>query len=560
MRGVTTHRRPSLLLSTVFAWACHAEGESDRDEESAGDEESSGDVSFRTAGCDVTLIELVWTEPPPPVAAVGGASVMGRGELRYDGAATGSCIMGSFQVTPEFQPELNIIDGATELDGTLDPGEVVPFSITIKVKNDADASSVNPSNSFRVRNVDGEVVVSLPAEICAIPDSEISIKVIDDAPADGFVDGTNGAIPIPPNIDGFGSGIQGGVFPFVGLPRPFAANFQNREVTERQLVPPTGDCGWNGITGISGAAGRVTGVKEHYGPDFVGFFAPTVASLLEFRLAGAGCESTVQQTMAMSCPDGNYYDYETHPMTVGVDRACDGSVHAGDLSVTRDGECANRTWTPDADGDGIVDALAGGSDFDADGVPNATEDRDGDGDPMNDDTDADGIPDVVDWDDDEDAMTSYEEIAKTGGFASDIDGDGIPNYVDADDDGDGIPTAGEDADNNGQPSSDDADGDLIPDAYESGSADLDGDGIADDQDLDNDGDGVSNAGEDLNDAAPGHTPLDDDTDADGQQNYRDDDDDGDGIPSAAEDANANGNPADDDADGDLRPNYLDADS
>ncbi|HET6628564.1 MAG TPA: Calx-beta domain-containing protein [Woeseiaceae bacterium] len=84
--------------------------------------------------------------------------------------------------------------------------------------------------------------------------------------------------------------------------------------------------------------------------------------------------------------------------------------------------------------------------------------------------------------------------------------------------------------------------------------DSDEDGLTNDQDPDDDGDGVPTASE----AAP-----DRDTDGDGTPDYVDTDDDGDGRPTLEEDANddGDGNPATapTDVDGDGIANYLDAD-
>jgi hypothetical protein len=143
-----------------------------------------------------------------------------------------------------------------------------------------------------------------------------------------------------------------------------------------------------------------------------------------------------------------------------------------------------------------IDGLDCGDD-DGDGVPNAFEDFNGDGDLTNDD----------------------------------IDGDGTPNYLDADDDGDGIPTADEAVDADGNP------------------IDTDGDGDVNYLDNDDDGDGI------FSNFETG------DTDADGVLDYLDEDDDGDTILTASENAdpNSDGNPVDAvDTDSNGTPDYLQA--
>ena len=119
----------------------------------------------------------------------------------------------------------------------------------------------------------------------------------------------------------------------------------------------------------------------------------------------------------------------------------------------------------------------------------------------------------------------------------------------------------------------DTDGDGLTDAEEDligtdpDLADTDADGVRDDIEVvdinsptDTDGDGIIDAldPDDDNDSVPTlvEFPLGD-TDSDMIANYLDDDDDGDGIPNIDEDANMNGDPTDDDSDGDTIPDYLD---
>ncbi len=78
-------------------------------------------------------------------------------------------------------------------------------------------------------------------------------------------------------------------------------------------------------------------------------------------------------------------------------------------------------------------------DADADGIPNIAEDINGNGNICDDDTDGDGIPNYLDPDDDDDCMSTADEIALNG-WDFDLDENGIPNYLDWDDNGDGIPS------------------------------------------------------------------------------------------------------------------------
>ncbi|GGW55007.1 hypothetical protein DFQ11_101418 [Winogradskyella epiphytica] len=121
------------------------------------------------------------------------------------------------------------------------------------------------------------------------------------------------------------------------------------------------------------------------------------------------------------------------------------------------------------DADGVIqakiDALDCGDD-DADSIPNAFEDFNGDGNLENDDTDGDGIPNYLDNDDDGDGILTIYESKDENGNPIDTDGDGDVDYLDNDDDGDGILTINENADPNGDGNPDDAldtDGDGVPD-------------------------------------------------------------------------------------------------
>ncbi|MEP5131769.1 T9SS type A sorting domain-containing protein, partial [Nonlabens ulvanivorans] len=108
---------------------------------------------------------------------------------------------------------------------------------------------------------------------------------------------------------------------------------------------------------------------------------------------------------------------------------------------------------------------------DNDGIPDLSEDLNGNGNLNDDDTDGDGIPNYQDDDDDGDGVPTAIEISATGYRIENIpfldtDGDGIENYLDDDDDGDGVLTINEDYNNNGDPTDDDTDGSGIPDFLE----------------------------------------------------------------------------------------------
>ena len=131
------------------------------------------------------------------------------------------------------------------------------------------------------------------------------------------------------------------------------------------------------------------------------------------------------------------------------------------------------------------------SDFNANGIPDALEDSDGDGlfdnidlfplDPTRgEDYDGDGIADNEDNDDDNDGIPDdQDDFPLDNRYTNDTDNDSIPNLIDPDDDGDGY---------------DDAE-DVFPlDGTEHEDTDLDG--IGNNADTDDDGDGIMDVAED----------------------------------------------------------------
>ncbi len=140
-----------------------------------------------------------------------------------------------------------------------------------------------------------------------------------------------------------------------------------------------------------------------------------------------------------------------------------------------------------------IDGLNCGDD-DGDGVPNAFEDFNGDGDLTNDDIDLDGIPNYLDDDDDGDGVLTADEAVDVDGNPVDTDSDGDVDYLDNDDDGDGLFSN-----------------------FETG--DTDGDGVVDYLDNDDDGDAILTVNENADPNADGN-PIDAvDTDANGTPDY-----------------------------------------
>ena len=208
----------------------------------------------------------------------------------------------------------------------------------------------------------------------------------------------------------------------------------------------------------------------------------------------------------------------------------------------------------DSDGDGILDAV---EDLNSDGDFNAAtnpSDSDGDGIPnyLDIDSDADGIPDNVEAQDTDNYISptgldsdnngldnAYEDL--NGLTPVDTDLDGIPDYLDTDSDNDTVPDIIE---------GHDRDSDGVAELFATG-IDSDGDG------LDDGFEGDTLNDEDVNGLFDNPPTILQDTDLDGISDFRDNDDDDEGILTRDEDTNVDGNYANDDVDNDGTPDYLD---
>ncbi len=304
----------------------------------------------------------------------------------------------------------------------------------------------------------------------------------------------------------------------------------------------------------------------------------------------------------------------------------DNIVFTQDVTMTEDLDDDNDGWSDldevdcgtdstdsndvpaDADNNGICDALEG-DDYDGDGIPNDSDpddDNDGVDDteddfPLNsnewEDTDGDGLGNNADDDDDDDGYTDVNE-ADCGSdslddtsIPTDTDGDGVCNALDADDDNDGVlddddpypedsnewedtdgdgigDNADTDDDNDGW--SDSVEDDCLSDSVDANSlpTDTDGDGTCDPLDHDDDGDGhLDDVEIDCGSDATDSGSVPDDFDSDGVCDTRDEDDDDDGYEDAVEQAcnsdsmDSNSVPIDSDGDGtcDSQDNDLDND-
>ncbi len=249
----------------------------------------------------------------------------------------------------------------------------------------------------------------------------------------------------------------------------------------------------------------------------------------------------------------------------------------------------------DTDADGVIDALD--HDDDNDGIPTAIEEKigtsalrqDTDDDGINDfkevgnkhneptDTDNDGIINALDNDDDDDSIsTSNEILLGTNSLLLDTDGDGLSDAkevganidIPIDTDKDGIIDAldtGEETDQDGDGLSDSLEAKLNTDPTK---ADTDNDGISDfdeiganiDVPLDSDHDGIIDAIDAIDD-----TDSDNDTISDANEiklgsNPNKTDSDNDGINDNEEIGKNLSNPLDTDADGILNINDTDDDN
>jgi MYXO-CTERM domain-containing protein len=197
--------------------------------------------------------------------------------------------------------------------------------------------------------------------------------------------------------------------------------------------------------------------------------------------------------------------------------------------------------------------VAGGTDTDGDGIPDASDNCDTVKNADQKDTDKDGKGDACDTDDDGDGVpdTSDNCPLVKNADQKDTDKDKLGDACDPDDDGDGVPDTTDNCD-------------LVVNKNQ---ADTDKDGVGDACDPDIDGDGVLNA----KDNCPVVKNVDQkDTDGDGKGDACDLDDDQDGVPDTTDnckttknadqadtDKDGLGDACDPDLDGDGAPNATD---
>ncbi|MBS64893.1 MAG: hypothetical protein CMA93_00960 [Euryarchaeota archaeon] len=286
---------------------------------------------------------------------------------------------------------------------------------------------------------------------------------------------------------------------------------------------------WINVT-FSGANGDVN-ILSTYGDDLDNNYSGLkgVWTSYSVNIGSAGLGSLEIDLSSNSQTESIYIDNVVFTSTVSMmadaDDDNDGWLDTDEVDCGTDPLDANDVPV-DSDNNGICDALEG-DDFDGDGIPN-------DSDP---DDDNDGVNDT-----DDDFPLNPNET-------TDTDGDGIGDNADTDDDGDGFSDTIET-----DCGSDPLDGMSTP-------ADGDGDGICDELDTDDDNDGVA----DSDDAFPNDSTEWADADGDGKGDNVDDDDDNDGVSDLMEERcfsdplDANSLPTDTDGDGECDPIDYDDD-
>ena len=219
------------------------------------------------------------------------------------------------------------------------------------------------------------------------------------------------------------------------------------------------------------------------------------------------------------------------------------------------------TFSPDSDGDGVIDALD--LDDDNDGILDSVE---GTG-----DSDSDGIIDALDIDSDNDGIVDNIEAQTEAGYVAptgnDTDDDGLDNAYDTDNGGSAIVVVNTDTADQPDYLDSDSDNDGVPDLIEGHDTDP-ANGIADVSPSgtdDADGDGLNDSFDtfDALTEPPGgnstgsNSPLQNNDGSD-NRDWRDSDDDNDGILTSGEDADNDTFFWDDDADSDGMPDYLES--
>jgi len=225
----------------------------------------------------------------------------------------------------------------------------------------------------------------------------------------------------------------------------------------------------------------------------------------------------------------------------GVDDNYENGAVIGFVPENTDGMDDPDYLDLDSDNDNIDDIIEGW-DTDGDGTPETT--------PSGNDADEDGLDDNFDTDDtlpepsNGQTPNDFPDVQQPGGNRDwrqgpDIDGDGINDDVDLDNDNDGIPDTVEgtgDTDGDGIPDylDLDSDNDGVPDIIEAGGTDADGDGHVDYPTPGDPTSMVDTNNDGLDDGIAANPLPDEDSDNDGIKDRLDLDADNDGIPDVLE--------------------------
>ena len=305
--------------------------------------------------------------------------------------------------------------------------------------------------------------------------------------------------------------------------------------------------------------------------DFQSYLGNWTSVVTDISSAGAGSlEVTFSSNAATESLFLDNIEFtSTSQLVEDSDDDNDGWSDVDENSCGTDPLDSNDTPT-DSNGNGVCDAIEG-DDFDGDGMPNES-DPDDDNDGYDDDYDAfpldptewadhdgDGTGDNADTDDDNDGVLDQDDQeplnpficsdidedaaddCSSGAFdpsndGIDTDGDGLADVGDLDDDNDGVEDDYDCAPHDASISCIDSDEDGVDDdadAFPDDStewADTDGDGVGDNADTDDDGDGWSDQDEvecGSQSVDSGSMPLD--SDGDGECDALDSDDDDDGV-------------------------------
>ena len=474
------------------------------------------------------------------------------------GGVTFTRINGVNSPADEFFYDHSQVGGAVSGSGM--DGNALPTSIPFTYENNFGNQKLLDYWAFvEAKNFgSGAIAIAVVQDLNAVELSGID--------TDG--DGVDDAIDLDDDNDGILDAdeirvaVNGGDSDQDGVPDHFDLDSDNdglKDAIENDNPDPDGDgrIGMGAVTVnadgivISDAAGNTI----VYNPDFVDPDGPGRPDHIDIDSDNNGIFDVVEAGFPDPDNDGMF---GTSPVAVDVNGCVIRDTGPPLSGIDTDGDGIDDAIDLDDDNDGILDAdeirvAVNGGDSDQDGVPDHL-DRDSDNDGLKDaiendnpDPDGDGIIGIGAPTVDADGIVISDAAGNTIVYNPDFvdpDGPGRPDHIDIDSDNNGIFDVVEagfpDPDNDGMfgtsPVQVDAFGCVVREI-----ADRDGDGIADDIDLDNDNDGISDAVE-----IASASSANGDSDGDGILDQFDLDSDNDGISDLIEaghgqiDANGDG--------------------